>query len=121
VLEFSSHMNQFQEPALSDEPEGHPSSPSVLPIRLDSPLRVSTSLHPLIHDPRAVARLLEEMLQKGGVTISGAAKALDISPQAIRQYIKGPRRSPGLQWFLKLAELCGCRVLIEFPSGDRRF
>jgi hypothetical protein len=99
----------------------HSGSLSVLPLRQTNPLRVTTSLHPLIHDERAVARLLEELLQKGGLTISGASRALGISAQTLRQYVHGPRRSPSLRWFLKLAEACGARVLIEFPSGDRRF
>lgn len=68
---------------------------------------------PVVNDPRAISRLLETALSRAGLSISEAARRLDVSPQAIRQYVHG-RRNPSLGQFLKLMDVCGARVSVEF-------
>jgi hypothetical protein len=70
---------------------------------------------PVVNDPRAISRLLEMALSKGGLSVSEAARRLDISPQAIRQYIHG-RRNPTIAQFIKLLGVTGARLVVEFPK-----
>ena len=73
-------------------------------------------MQPVVADSAAIGRLLETILDRGGLTISEMARRMDVTPQCIRQYIHGRRRNPSLKWFIKLAELAGARVTIEFPK-----
>jgi transcriptional regulator with XRE-family HTH domain len=86
-----------------------------------APLRQSASLTPVICDPKAISRLLEILLQKGGLTTRAAAQALGVSPQSLRKYLKGQRGKPSLYWFLNFCAACGAKLIVEFPAGDRRF
>lgn len=98
--------------------------PSIVPMPSAgnlSPLRQSTPLTPVVCDPRAIARLLEVILQKGGQTTRSAAQSLGTSDQSLRQYLKGRRGKPSLYWFIKFCEACGARLMVELPTGDKRF
>lgn len=89
-----------------------------LPSTSSIPTFHSTStLTPLVCDERAISRLLELILIRGGLSINEAARRLDVAPSSVRQYIRGRRKRPSLQWFIRLAELCGAKVVIEFPKG----
>jgi hypothetical protein len=87
-----------------------PSSSSVPLIRSSAPLT------PLVCDERVIQRLLGEIINKGGLTPNEVARRMGVSSNAIRQYLRGRRNRPSLIWFVRLAELCGARVLIEFPG-----
>jgi transcriptional regulator with XRE-family HTH domain len=89
-------------------------APFVVPVSSPIPTSRNISLTPLVLDERAIARLLELMLDRAGLTISEVARRLGVSPQAVRQYIHG-RRRPSLLQVLKIAETCGARLLIEYP------
>lgn len=78
--------------------------------------RSTSSLTPLVCDERAIARLLELMLAKGGLSVNEAAKRMGVTSNAIRQYLRGRRTRPSLIWFIKMAELCGAKVSVEFPT-----
>jgi hypothetical protein len=86
-------------------------SSSNLPI-----VKSSTPLTPLVCDERAIARLLATLLSRGGLSPGDAARQLGVTPNAVRQYIRGRRNKPSLIWFIRFAELCGARILVEFPS-----
>lgn len=73
-----------------------------------------STLTPLVCDGRALSRLLEQVINRSGKTISGVAKDLGTSPNNISQYLNG-RRQPGMLFFLKVCEICGAKVKIEFP------
>ncbi len=75
----------------------------------------STTLTPLVLDERAIARLLELMIHRGGISVSETARRMGVSAQDIRQYIHG-RRNPSLKQVLKFAEATGSRILVEFPK-----
>lgn len=98
--------------------EGHPSTGfSPVPSVNSIPSINSTSpLTPLVCDERAIARLLEMIIQRGGLSTNEVAKRMGVTQNAVRQYIRGRRNRPSLIWFIRLAELCGARVVIEFPS-----
>jgi hypothetical protein len=74
-----------------------------------------TSLTPLVCDERAIQRLLETLLRRGGLSVNEAARRLGVTENSVRQYIRGRRQRPSLQWFIRLAEVCGARVTVEFP------
>lgn len=75
-----------------------------------------SSLTPVICDGRVISRLLETLLHRAGLTPAAAARALGVRPQAVQQYLGGRRTKPSLLWFVKLAEVCGARVYVEFPK-----
>ena len=79
----------------------------------------TSTLTPVICDERAISRLLELLLSRGGLTTNEAASRLGINAASLRQYVNGRRGKPSLLWFLKFAALCGARVTIEFPEGSR--
>jgi hypothetical protein len=92
-------------------------SPVPLPSKASLPfISNSPSLTPLVCDERAISRLLEMILERGGLTAGEAARRLGTNSNNVRQYVAGRRTSPGLMWFLKLAEVAGARVFIEFPK-----
>lgn len=86
-------------------------SSTALPI-----FKSSTPLTPLVCDERAIARLLATLLSRGGLSTREVARRMGVTPNAVRQYLRGRRNRPSLIWFIKLAELCGARVLVEFPE-----
>lgn len=77
--------------------------------------RSSSSLTPLICDERAIAKLLETLIYRSGKTPAAIAAHLGITTNAVRQYLHGRRNRPSLLWFVRLAEICGAKVTIEFP------
>lgn len=56
------------------------------------------------------------LIQRSGLSIPEVARRMGVTQNAVRQYIVGRRTKPSLIWFIKLAELCGARVQIEFPG-----
>lgn len=76
-------------------------------------------LTPLVCDERVIARLLDHLLSKAGLTVPEAARRLGIHPNSVRQYLYGQRTRPSLQWFVRFADLCGARLYIEFPPKGR--
>lgn len=61
--------------------------------------------------------VIEQMLRRAGLSTNEAAKALGITPNALRQYMKGRRSNPSFVWFLKIAQLCNTTVYIEYPDA----
>jgi hypothetical protein len=87
-----------------------------LPSNQAATFRSSAPLTPLVCDERAISRLLETLLSRSGLSAGEVARRLGISSNAVRQYLRGRRSKPSLIWFIRLAELCGARVTIEFPT-----
>lgn len=84
------------------------------------PLLQTSSLTPLICDERAIHALLGSLLQKGGLSVSEAARRLGCGPSSLRQYLNGRRAKPSLLWFLRFCQMVGARVIIEFPASVRK-
>jgi len=87
--------------------------PFVVPVSTLHSTPRSVSLTPLVLDERAISRLLELMISRGGLTVSEVARRMAVTPQAVRQYIHG-RRSPTIKQLLKFAEATGSRILVEY-------
>lgn len=105
-----------------------PTGPSVDPLSSVGPyvpvpsnssiplIRTSSSLTTLVCDERVISRLLQTLLHKGGLSVGEAARRMGVTTNSIRQYIRGRRNRPSLIWFIKFAELCGAKIIIEFPG-----
>jgi hypothetical protein len=109
----------INEPAENEEPSSNP-QPTILPgFSFHS---TSSANHPtkvtLIHDQRFIQRLLVSFIGRSGLIPKALAEKLGVQRQNIDQYLGG-RRRPGLLWFIKFVELCGGRVIVEFPEGRR--
>jgi hypothetical protein len=90
-------------------------NPTILPSQTSIPtFKSQAQITPLMTDERVITRLLERLLQTGGLSVNEAARMLGLSPNSLRQYMKGRRKKPSLWWFIRLAELCGARVSVEF-------
>lgn len=105
------------EPASYDPPDPYQFTP--LPGGATGALSVksNSTLTPLLCDERAIGRLLSSLLSKGGLSVGEASRRLGVSTQAVRQYLKGRRNKPSLLWFIRFADMCGARVILEFPSS----
>jgi hypothetical protein len=115
-------MSDTKSPGASINSEGSPDGDalSLSPVAaghlsIVSP-RSTTSLIPVVDDERAVARLLETLLHRSGLTVTEAARRLGVTPGTIRQYTTSRRTRPSLQWFVRFATLCGGRVTLEYPE-----
>ena len=76
----------------------------------------SSTLTPLVCDEQAIAKLLGTLLNRGGISIAEASRRLGVTSNAVRQYMRGRRSKPSLIWFIKFAQACGAKLVIEFPS-----
>jgi DNA-binding XRE family transcriptional regulator len=87
--------------------------PLVMPFQ-NAAGKVHPTLTPVVNDDRALARLLEVVLARGGFSVRSAAQALGVTDEAVRQYTRGRRSNPSIKWFLNLCQLCGCKVFVSF-------
>ena len=90
---------------------------TIVPSNQSLPVfKSSQSLTPVVCDERAIAKLLEQVIHKGGLSIGEASRRLGVTTNTVRQYLHGRRTRPSLQWFIRLCEVCGAKVTVEFPS-----
>lgn len=69
----------------------------------------------LILDEKALIALVREIIDRSGMTVPQVAGKLGINPHSLWQYYYGYRRNPSLQWMIRLAGICGGKVLVELP------
>lgn len=67
-------------------------------------------------DARSIQRLVELLVERSGTPQAELARRLGITIQSLNQYVRGRRVEPSLRWMARLAEVCGARLVIEFPS-----
>ena len=78
----------------------------------------STPTIVLSHD-KSVRVLIDELLRRSGLTQSEAARRLGINRSTIQKYRDGRVKRPSFAWFVRLAEVCGARVCVDFPAPNR--
>lgn len=66
------------------------------------------------------ARVIQMILERAGLSQSEVARRLGIRQQSISQYQTARRANPSLIWVARLAEICGARLIVEWPSYDDR-
>lgn len=114
----ASNLAEEGPPGSFDAPSG--TAIPILPSLSSFPQFKSTSpLTPLIGDERAIQRLLGTLLKRADLTAAEVARRLGCAPQTVGQYLRGERKRISLYWFLKLVEVCGGKVQIEFPTTHR--
>lgn len=72
-------------------------------------------------DDRSIMALIELILDRAGVSQAEVARRLGIRHQSLNQYRWLRRKRPSIQWISRLAQACGARIVIEFPTKERRF
>lgn len=87
-----------------------PSSP---PVYKTNP---PTSLTSAILDTDGISRLLGALLSHSGLSVTDAALRLGLTRNAVRAYTSGNRPNPTLRTFLRLVDLLGARVWVEWPT-----
>lgn len=116
IRPLASPMGAESPPEELADPSAH-FSPTIVPTSQQIPaIRSQSSLTPVVCDERAIARLLEMLLSKAGLSVHEAARRMGVHTNVIRQYIAGRRSKPSLIWFIKFANLCGASVTISFPE-----
>lgn len=110
------------QPDLDAEAEGAPASSALFLSKAhqNQSLFNNPASVPLSNDARVVVRLLEELLDRGGLSSNDMARRLGVTPNAVRQYIVGRRSNPSLLWFVKFVEVCGGRLWVEFPRKQQK-
>lgn len=79
-------------------------------------IKSNTPITPLVADERSIGHLLGILMSRSGLTTNEVARRLGVTPNAVRQYLKGRRCKPSLIWFIKLVEVCGGRINLEMPE-----
>lgn len=103
------------------EVQASPKAVSIVPSNSTVPVfRVPVPLTPVVGDDRAIAALLRMILDKSGLSTGEVARRLGVRRETIKQYTAGRRTKPGLPFFIRLAEVCGCKVSIELPTKGVR-
>jgi len=90
--------------------------PAPVPLPSSAASSSSPNLAVLGQDPRSVQRLIELLIERSGTPQAELARRMGITLQSLNQYVRGRRQRPSLIWLARLAELCGARIVVEFPS-----
>lgn len=77
----------------------------------------SPTIAVVLPDPKRVNRLVEEIIERAGMSQAEVARRLGITPQSLNQYFTHRRERPSIIWIARLAEVCGARLLVEFPRA----
>lgn len=91
--------------------------PSSTPPHTSSSLGVVNDLTILLGDDRAIAALIDRLLDRANLSDDELAGRLGIRKSTLYQYRVGRRKRPSIQWLVKLVSACGGRIMIEYPTG----
>lgn len=73
------------------------------------------TIRALVVDERAMMMLVRDMINNSGMTVTEVSKRLGIQPSSLEQYYYGARTNPGVRWLVRLATICGAKLLVEMP------
>jgi transcriptional regulator with XRE-family HTH domain len=59
---------------------------------------------------------MELIIARSGLTQAEIARRLAVKPQSVHQWRSGTRSNPSLKWFMRLAQVCGVRLVVELPQ-----
>lgn len=86
------------------------------PIPSQSVQTPTSSLSVVLSDDRAIAKLIDELLDRSNLTVSEVAERIGTSKQSVHQYRSLRRKRPSVQWLTRLVEACGGRIYVELPT-----
>lgn len=89
---------------------------SPVPVPSSSPLRRPASRVVILPDDQSVIRLIEEIVDRAGLSRTEVAARLGVAPQTFNQYTYLKKRRPSVQWLARLLSVCGGKLVVEFPS-----
>lgn len=69
----------------------------------------------VILDGKAIAALVDQLLTRAGLSQAEVCRRLGVHPTSFNQYRIGRRVKPSLWWIVRLANVCGARIVVEFP------
>ena len=75
-----------------------------------------SNLAPVLLDNRAIVALIDQLLARAGLSQAEACRRLGITPSSFNQYRLGRRQKPSMWWMVRLAQVCGARMFVEYPS-----
>lgn len=75
----------------------------------------SSNLAAVVLDDTAIAKLIDSLLTRAGLSQAEVCRRLGITPSSFNQYRLGRRVRPSLWWVVRLAEVCGAKVWVEYP------
>lgn len=91
--------------------------PSVLPhLPADRSYRAY-----VVSNDQIVNVIVRMIVERSGMKPSDIARRMDIQEQSLNQYRSGRRLRPTIQWLTRLAEVCGARIVVEWPDRKHRF
>lgn len=70
----------------------------------------------LLDDENALAALIDQLLMRSGLSQREVCRRLGISESNFNQYRLKRRVKPSVWWLNRLAQVCGARLLIEWPK-----
>lgn len=92
-------------------------SPFEAPVPVPTvPASNPASIAVVLDDPKAVTSLIIQLLQRSGMSQAEMCRRLGIKPQSMQQYKAGRRMKPSAEWLARLVQVCGGRLLVEFPT-----
>lgn len=86
---------------------------TLMPPLLDVPRQEKAAIP---GDAGLFPSLINLLLARSGLSQAEVARRLAQTDQSLHQYRSGVRANPSLRWFLRLAHVCGAKVLVEFPQ-----
>ena len=86
------------------------------PLPSTSSTTPTSSLAVVVNDDRAIARLIEELLNRSNLTETELAERIGVARQSLHQYRSLRRKRPSIQWLARLVEAAGGRIYVEFPT-----
>lgn len=89
-------------------------SPFPLPSAVPQTER-QTHSEVLINDEKALVQLIDQLLVRAGLNQAEVCKRLGISQSNFNQYRLRRRTKPSVWWLLRLAHVCGAKLIVEFP------
>lgn len=77
-------------------------------------------LSPLLISEEHLAKILNQLLTRAGLSVNGAARLLSLHEESVRGYTSGRRANPSLLMFARFVDLCGGKLLLELPDKANR-
>lgn len=68
-----------------------------------------------MYDERSMIKLIEEIVDRAGVSRAELADRLGVKYQTFSQYTYLKRKRPSVQWLARLLAVTGGRLIVEFP------
>lgn len=104
---------------MSDTPFIPTPIPSLSSSSTPSRPSLTSRLSVVIPDDRGITSLIARLIDQSGLHQVELANRMGVCRQSVNQYRIGRRSNPSIQWLARLVNVCGGRLLIEFPHAGK--